>query len=148
MSSFTVYKQTRVDGGIRTGVDLDGAECFQDYVPGAGEEDPAILWYLDVRGRGAGVPSDPDQLWQWLLDSEPAIQQACQRAAEQLSAGVDGDGWPFRLRFPNLMTDVDVEIVGSALRRVEGTEMGRFILEFASDWSPMLTRLASVSPAA
>ena len=52
MPNLTFYRQKRVDGGVRTGVELDGETVASLFEEGDPERDPALLWFVDLRCEG------------------------------------------------------------------------------------------------
>ena len=60
MPKLVFYRQKRYDGAIRTGLELDDDPIAEHYEEGSGERDPALLWFVDLRCKGPGIPGDPD----------------------------------------------------------------------------------------
>jgi hypothetical protein len=75
MAQLLFYRQKRVDGGVRTGLDLDREEIAEHFEEGELERDPALLWYVDLRCDGPGVPADGEAALQWLIDYAPVIRE-------------------------------------------------------------------------
>ena len=73
MPNLTFYRQARIDGGIRTGIELDGDTVFEHFEEGGPEPDPTLLWFVDLRCQGPGLPDDPRQARDWLIDHPDVI---------------------------------------------------------------------------
>src|SRR5690606_7736918 len=94
MPTFTVYRQRRADGGLRTGVALNDVTCAQSFEPGSYDDDPSLEWYIDIRGEGSGVPDTAELLLEWLHQLSTVIQPGVTAAAAQIEVGVDSGVWP------------------------------------------------------
>ena len=68
MPNLTFYRQARIDGGIRTGIELDEDAVFEHFEEGGPELDPTLLWYVDLRCQGPGLPDEPRKAREWLID--------------------------------------------------------------------------------
>ena len=55
MSTIVFFRQARIDGGIHTGVDVNGTG-WEFYDAGSDEHDPALVWYVDLRRKGTTCP--------------------------------------------------------------------------------------------
>ncbi len=141
MPEFLFYHQQRVDHGLRTGLEIDAQTVMEDFIPGDQDEDPALLWYFDVRGRGADLPSDAEAVRDWLLERESDFGAVLRSASEQLRAGVDHDGWPFRISFPDVLPGLELIVTGSAIRRIDAVAMSRLLAGAADRWSALLHSL-------
>src|SRR3954451_9524953 len=96
MPDLTFYRQKRVDGGVRTGIDIDGVTVCEDFEEGDEERDPALRWYVDLRCSGDSLPHDADLAREWLLEHEEMIRDGFSRYASQLAAGADRDDYPLQ----------------------------------------------------
>src|SRR4051794_10597769 len=96
MASITFYRQARKDGGIRTGVDVDDNVVLQRFEAGSSDGDPSIVWYVDVRCSGRGLPATAVAARQWLLRNRPTVRRLLISLAEALPLGVDPGSWPVR----------------------------------------------------
>jgi hypothetical protein len=143
MPEFSVYQQQRQDNGVRIGISLDGDLCWHHFEPGTADEDPSLRWYIDVRGKGKGVPAEPVKLHQWLQSDDVArsIRKASDELADRLEAGIDHDGWPVRHRVKNLTGGMQLELVASAVRRVSSLSIREILRRFGRDWPTMLAKL-------
>jgi hypothetical protein len=134
MRKLTWYRQKRIDGGIRTGVDVDGTTLFHQFENESTEPDPALLWYVDLRCEGARLPHSASNLRQWLLDQSDIITQAFSSLAHELRAGVDVDYWPLRRKIDGLPAKLKGAIVCSVARRLEGLELARVLSDVSENW--------------
>ncbi len=96
MSSIVFFRQARMDGGIRTGIDVDGAG-WEYYEGGSEEYDPALIWYVDLRAQGDHLPGSLEDARQWLLDQESLVNATYQQLVERLEVGMDPDVWPLKV---------------------------------------------------
>src|SRR5947207_6480872 len=95
MPKLKFYRQRRVDGGTRTGIDVDNEEMWHRFEePPEAEADPALVWYVDVRCHGPAVPAGREEARVWLLKNTPVIKRAFEQIADKLHAGYDGR-WPY-----------------------------------------------------
>lgn len=152
MHELTFYRQGRYDGGIRSGIELDGkTTLLTDFQEGDTElhDDPlgsALLWYVDLRCRGADLPTEPEEARQWLVRHSAVIQDGLNRFADAAAAGADGS-FPLQWRdFPQAPNGIDMEIVCSTVRRVTGHELGTILSETASHFQEYLSRLSEPEP--
>ena len=146
MAKLIFYRQKRYDGGMRTGIELDGQPIAEQFEPGEGERDPALVWFLDLRCEGEGVPEDEDEARQWLLGRSSSIRDALRRFAEKLRIGADRDDSVLKwTEFADVPPGVEMAIVGSAIRRVEAREFASVLGEMADHWNLWLHDLFSES---
>ncbi|HZW34920.1 MAG TPA: hypothetical protein VFF52_29625 [Isosphaeraceae bacterium] len=139
MAKLIFYRQKRYDGGVRTGLELDGDPIGERFEGGEGERDPALIWYVDLRCEGPGIPDDPDLAEQWLFDHAPIIRDGFLRLAERLRAGTDKDIYSLKWSdFPDAPEGVSMTIACSAVRRVDGREISAVLKDIASHWEDIL----------
>lgn len=146
MSEFNFFRQQRQDGGIRSGLNLDEDLCWHSYEPGGEEDDPALSWYVDVRGKGAGVPSDPEELRDWLINLADPIRSEFLELADHFEVGVDDNVWPVRWSVSSLPPDTSVEIVFSAARRIGALQIAETLREIGKSWRELLAGLQRMVP--
>ena len=142
MAKLLFYRQKRADGGTRTGVELFGqsiAERFDDEVA---EPDPVLLWVVDLRCDGPGVPDLPDNAMQWLSDHSSVISDGFDRASATLGAGIDPDV-SHRLfsDFDGLPDEVSLSIGCAVKDRETGRGIGGVLREIGRDWVALLDAL-------
>src|SRR5260221_6984988 len=68
-------KLKRVDGGIRYAIALDYQPVLHRFSPGPDEEDPVLVWYIDVRCRGRNLPSQTEEVRQWFITNAGPIKK-------------------------------------------------------------------------
>jgi hypothetical protein len=142
MSKLVFYRQKRYDGGMRTGVELDDDRVADWFDPGPDETDRALLWYIDLRCEGSGVPDAPEFALDWLLEHGPIIRDGFSRFGDHLRNGFDPDIYTVRWTdFTNVPPDVTMLIACSAIRRVDALEMGSHLLEIATNWDKIIETL-------
>ena len=49
MHELICFRQKRQDGGIRSGIQIDGTTHFHRFDEGTEDFDPSLLWYVDLR---------------------------------------------------------------------------------------------------
>jgi hypothetical protein len=143
MKSLTFYHQKRKDGGVRTGVELDGERVLEQFKPGRGAPDSALEWFVDVRCRGRHIPNDPEAVRRWLLDRGAGIQAHLEQMAADLQAGMDAD-WPLTSELPGTSNAVTIKIVCSAVRRLTGRDIGQVLLQLKRSWGRLIASLPAV----
>lgn len=83
MTEIAFFINARQDGGLRTGIDVNGETIWHHFIPGPEDADPALLWWVDVTCKG-DLPSGPDAARQWMLDQSDLIRNALKRAADDI----------------------------------------------------------------
>jgi hypothetical protein len=150
MAEFTFFQQQRADGGVRTGLDISGTTVWQAFRPGADpeSEDPALRWYIDIDGDGETIPSDRDELREWLLRHSPIIEAALDHLAERFAVGFDTESWPVAWQVPGSPDDGRLEIVISATRRTAAVEIGQVLRELKSSFRRLVNTIPRSIPVA
>lgn len=161
MPYLTYYRQKRADGGIRSGVELGveleggdiGSETILDrFEMGEGDRDPALLWFVDVRCEGPGVPNDAEAARQWLLSTSPTIEDGFARFADRLRrVGSDLDDYPLQSAdFPDEGDNVERRIVCSAIRRLDARGLAVILDDIRVHWGgrirEMIAQIAAYAP--
>lgn len=142
MAKLIFYRQKRYDGGIRMGLDLNSEEIAHHFEEGRSERDPALLWYVDLRCEGPGIPDDPEAAADWLVDHAPSIREGFARFAEKLKIGADPDLYSlYWNEFPDVPEGVSMVIACSAARRVDGREMSSVLADIGARWNELLRML-------
>jgi hypothetical protein len=141
MKSLTFYHQKRLDGGIRTGVELDGERILECFEPGSPLEDPKLLWWIDVRCSQKTWPSEPEEVRAWLLENAQRIEGGLSVFAAELGAGIDIN-WPAK-HVVSSRTGLKIEIFCSAMRRVGGREIQAELSNLAKNWQTIIAQLPS-----
>jgi hypothetical protein len=145
MPTITFFRQARRDGGIRTGIDIDNQtvlSCFE----GAEEDDPALVWFVDVRCSGQRLPRDVEEARRWLERHEAQIAGVLEALAKRLPEGLDPSEWPLKLT-KRLTGQVSVTVACSAVRRVEARKLDQILRDIAKHWSDRLKSLDVVQVA-
>jgi len=146
MATITLYRQARFDGGLRTGIDVDGETILEHYQPESGDSNPALLWYMDVRLSGDQLPSDPLEARDWLAANSEFFRSQLERVAEEnLEAGFDAELRPFRRRLGGCPEGCSAEVVISAVRRLEARDIADQVRSLAQHWCTVLEELAPLS---
>jgi hypothetical protein len=143
MHEFSVFRQERHDGGVRSGITLDGEMCWHQVREGSAEEDPALRWYFDVRGEGEAVPGDPLELYHWLRGEEMTslIRANVLALADRVAIGIDQGSWPLRHEISDAPPGVRLQIVTSATHRMDSLSISDVVRRFADDWLAMLDQV-------
>jgi hypothetical protein len=146
MTELVFYRQMRVDGGVRTGISIDRSTGLERFEPGPDEDesDPVLLWFIDVRCKASSIPREPEEARQWLIANAPWIVTGLDQVAEELSVGVDHDILPFQRPIPEAPAKIHAQVVGSAMRRIDATEIAVQIRSIRRHWKRLL---ASLEPA-
>jgi hypothetical protein len=141
VANVTFFRQGRYDGGIRTGVETDGVLVWHRFEKGTGEEDPALLWYVDLRCEGDDLPSEREQAREWLMHQAPVIKSALNALAEKLRAGYDDELWPYLFPVPDSPPGTSMKIVCSTTRGLEPGDLAKTLKRIGSNWRPILRQL-------
>jgi hypothetical protein len=140
MKTLNFYHQKRRDGGIRTGVDLDGEPVLEEFKPGRRPVDSALEWFVDVRCSGRRLPADAEAARAWLLHRGDAIGRQLAEMADELRAGIDPD-WPLTRTMPKAANGVEVEVVCSAIRRLTARDIRQVLLRLKGSWQALIASL-------
>jgi len=142
MPNITLYRQRRFDGGLRTGIEVDGDLAYGLFEEGEDDRDPRLRWFVDLRCEGPKLPTSPRGARKWLLDQKELIGQGFSKYAEEIRAGIDADAFPFAWEnFSNPPQDVTMKIVVTAIRRVDAIEMAKIVSEVGSRWEEIIRSL-------
>ncbi len=153
MHELTFYRQKRNDGGVRTGLELDGETVLGIFEDGSPDEEDnpmgmALLWFVDVRCLGAEVPDRPEAARDWLVEHAPTILTGLSGLAGGLAAGLDNGGEPIVWSdFPGAPVGGSIELVCSATGRVTGRSMAGVLEEIADHFIDLVRELAPPEPA-
>ena len=146
MTKLTFYHQARADGGKRTGIESDRDTLLHHFAPGHEEHDPALLWYVDLRCEGEGLPDTPEGARDWFVrNTDYFVAQLRAMANDGLSAGFDPDLMPLERHLADAPDGVHVTVVVSAVRRLLARDIGPRLREFADHWGELLSQLCPLS---
>jgi hypothetical protein len=135
MAEVTFYHQERLDGGRRSGLNVDGSSILHGFVPGGTDRDPALAWFADVALETQSPPSQATALV-WLDQHSRELKDALTAAAEQLTCGIDVDSMPWETELPGSAGAIRVSV--SAMRRLTARHVGEELKQLASmDWSEL-----------
>ncbi len=142
MPKLTFYRQGRADGAMRTGIELDEDTIFETYEDSGPEIDPTLLWYVDLRCKGPGIPSDPQEAKRWLLDHSEIIRDGFLRCASEFEAGRDVDAYPILWsNFSDLPRDVEMTIACATNRRIWALSIPKLLADVAEHWRERIEHL-------
>ena len=151
MGKLAFYRQARIDGGMRTGVDWDDTPLLHEFAPGSDDNDPALVWYVDVEFEGDAcyaVPSGAEVVRRWLLRRGAAVATSLRTVADELALGIDVATWPMKRSLGDLPRGVHATVSCSAMRRIDCREIGQRLRELADDWRQIVRRLPAMQEAA
>ena len=144
MASTGEYHHVRLDGTRRSGLSVDGWQALEYCVPGEGEWDPTLAWYVAAYLDEPAAPATQEQASAWLAGRAGAVEAALARAADALKVGVDrGEPWSRVYERPA----GSVRVTASAMLVPDGHDFGAKIHGYlAGDW-PALKAVAPVATA-
>jgi hypothetical protein len=142
MRTITFFRQTRHDGGIRTGIDIDDSTVLSRFESGRAKSDPSLLWYVDVRCSGPRLPTEAEIARQWLLEHESRIVALVRALANDVPVGSDHDAWP--LRRIKKTQNIEYAVTCSAMRRLEAREVADIFRDVADNWSAYVGSLDAI----
>lgn len=146
MSTLTFFRQARIDGGIRMGIKINGDLDWHHFdEPGNGELDPALVWYVDLRCEGDSLPTEGEDVRQWLIRTAPEIQSAFDALAEKLRVGYDDESWPYQFAVSKAPPGVSMKIVCSCVQGLEPGELAKVLRAIQENWVSYLQRLESAA---
>jgi hypothetical protein len=142
MPKLTFYRQGRADGAIRTGIELDEDTIFETYEASGSEVDPTLLWYIDLRCKGPGIPSDPQEAKRWLLDHAEIVREGFLRCASEFEAGRDVELYPILWsKFHELPEGVEITIACATNRRIWALSVPKLLEDVAEHWRERIEHL-------
>ena len=131
MTEMTFYHNVRLDGGVRTGVTVEGFRGLEVFHPGPGEPDPRLAWSVTVT-----VPSDrgvatQDDAAEWLASEWPMLQVALSQAAAEIPTGTDFGWKPWLSHQKALGRGAEVSL--TAMRVSDHRDLGRNLNTLATE---------------
>lgn len=147
MKTINFYRQKRVDGGKRTGVEIDGETVLERFESRNEDEDSALLWFVDIRCSGSNLPNEAEAAREWLLGHASTIQAGVRNVANELRAGIDFIA-PISREIPNVETGITVQLFCSAIRRLQALDMANALDKISSHWNQFLNELEVLEPLA
>ena len=146
MAEIHVFRNVRRDGGVRLGINIDGETAFHQYT-GPLEEDPSLVWYLDIICTGKKLPRDPGDVKEWLLIEGPLIRKGLEALAQRMEVGWDDLTLPFHLDIQGCPKGVSIQIKGSVLRGFRATQLAGIFFNTAKHWDRDIRRLPKAEEA-
>ena len=147
MKTINFYRQMRVDGGKRTGIEVDGETVIESFEQGTGSEDSALLWLVDIRCSGDRLPDNAEAVRDWFLEKAPVIKAGVHAVASELQAGIDFDT-PVSRPIPNMGNGITAKVFCSAVRRLPALQIAGALAEISSCWTEFLNALEVLEPLA
>ncbi len=141
MTTITFFQQARADGGMRTGIDVDRETALEWFKEPKGESNPVLLWFIDVRLSGKGLPREAEAARAWLIEAAAELRPALLSAADELQAGLDEDVVPFEYQAPAAVRGADVRIVCATHGRIQGLQIAKELRRLAKEWTKLLGKL-------
>jgi hypothetical protein len=148
LSNLVFFRQGRVDGGIRTGIDafdtplLESVENEAPY----DESMPVLSWAIEVRCKGKGLPRTAEEARDWFSKHQGVIRSGLASLAEELRVGLDRDLYCYKWNeFASQPKDVQLTLACSAHRRTDGMSLARHVRAFADHYEAFLNRLSDVN---
>jgi hypothetical protein len=142
MASLTFYRQARIDGGVRSGVDVDGVAVFERFQSGTREPDPVLRWYIDVRAEGKDLPREPEQVRAWFLSHASIIKPALLALAEKLQVGIDDEVWPYEFPVAAAPKSTTMTLVVSAVRGLTPGSLAKELKKLGREWNRLMDTLS------
>lgn len=147
MDTITYFRQQRRDGGIHSGIEVDGYTGLNRFDPGPeGDDDPILVWFVVVEFRGESLPATPEEAQQWLLANASPIRGQLLNWADLFDAGIDAPSWPLRREDACEIggETIRLELTCSVSRRSEGLSIADQFRDIAGRWSDLIQGLKAV----
>ena len=141
MTRIVFYRHERADGGLRTGIEVNGDGLFECFREGAAEHDPALLWYIDLEFEGDTLPHSSDAVREWLVDHSADVRRTIDSLSAEIAAGFDPELRPFRRAMQNWSGGVTLTVTVSAVDRIAARGMSQKLSEIAKGWNDALISL-------
>ncbi|HEV3022196.1 MAG TPA: hypothetical protein VGX76_07000 [Pirellulales bacterium] len=141
MGQIAFFRQARVDGGVRTGVEINGELVLHRFKAGSEEDDPSLLWFVDVCCENANVPNDAEGARGWLRSRTGEVSNSLLLLAKDLEAGVDTGPFPLQRNFGPSADGTATTIICSAVRRLDARHIANALEDVAQNWDQLLREL-------
>lgn len=139
MPKLIFYRQLRADGGVRTGVDVDGDTVYGIFEEGESDDNPRLRRFVDLRCNGERLPRTGRGARKWLLEHGGAITTGIEHCADEVSAGIDPDVLSYTWSgFEHLAQGVGAKLVMSAARRSDAIEMPEILRDISANWGQIV----------
>ncbi|HEX3659611.1 MAG TPA: hypothetical protein VHV55_27735 [Pirellulales bacterium] len=139
-SKLIFYRQQRVDGGVRTGVDWHDYSLLQHFERGD-DDDSSLLWYVDLRFKGPRLPKDPEEVRDWLIEQQAWLAKSLSNAAKDLEVGVDADVLPYIRICKEAPPGIVLELAVSAQKRASALQIGKAVSQIGKQWARLIGSL-------
>ncbi|HUT10884.1 MAG TPA: hypothetical protein VMY42_10330 [Thermoguttaceae bacterium] len=140
MPRITFFRQARVDGGIRTGINVDG-DTVEHFESGPDELDPVLAWFVDLRCDGDDLPLNAEEARQWFLEHRTIITDGFLGLSKKLTLGMDPDIQPVQWEISDSPSGVRMKTVCCSARTAPARKMGMIAQEMAEHWEEYLGQL-------
>jgi hypothetical protein len=146
MTKLTFFHQARADGGIHTGIEIDGATAMESYEQETGDFDPALLWYVDAVCEGDDLPCAPEAARQWFSTNGRFFEDLLAKiASHELDVGYDPEARPLRRVCEKGPDGSRVTVLVSAMHRLQGRNIAKQVRSVAENWRRLLSGLTPYS---
>lgn len=148
MSKIVFYRQLRMDGGYRTGLEVDDETGYGLFEEGETDDNPRLRWFVDLRCVGSRLPKSARLARAWLLKNSPMIVDGFARCSEEVRAGIDPDSYAISWTdFRDVPEGVQMTIVLTAARRADATGIADVLADIGSNWERFVRMLKPVGAA-
>jgi hypothetical protein len=128
MAEVTFYHQSRVDGGQRSGLTVDGEAVLHAFQTDSEEEfDPTLEWFVDVAFTTDTPPTAATAL-AWVRDHASEIRQSLLDAAGRFDLGIDP---PMPADFHRTGPEGPIRVSVAAMKRLVGRGIGQKLRHLA-----------------
>ena len=141
----TFFRQSRRDGGLRTGIDLNDELVYGNYV-GPEDFDPVLDWYVDFQFSGPSVPGDRKRIKRWLISRSDEVRRVLRQQIAELRSGIDHEALPVVSEHRGKNSDDRLVIRVSASNRAASREIPRIFRDFEKHWSDEIRALPLAQP--
>src|SRR5208337_3106248 len=148
MSKVVFYRQLRMDGGYRTGLEVDEETGYGLFEEAETDDDPRLRWFVDLRCVGPKLPKSARFARARLLKNSPMIVDGFARCSQEVRAGSDPGLYAISwAEFKHAPEDVQMRIVLTAARRADAIGMPEVLAYIGSNWERLVRMLKPVRAA-
>ena len=79
MAEVSFFHNERDDNGTRTGLNVNGRRALEQFVPGDGEPDPSLRWYVDAVISTKSPPKTQTAAAVWLAKHSAQLKRRLKR---------------------------------------------------------------------
>jgi hypothetical protein len=139
-----VSRCARVDGAFVTSIELNHRDYAEVVEPGPGDEDPVMLWHVDLRCQSDALPGSLEEARAWLLQQAAAVRDGVTRFLDLLRGDLDAEFFYVRWGgFPKAPAGARLSLWFFGKGRERSAELVPILEDFRDRWEERLRALGA-----